>query len=104
MRNALFFFGATTVVGLLWAGRLSTLRGWGERIGVGLTIGLVIQLWLPFLTSKIFGGGIAYGPAVALVLAAGAALLGIRSQWAHGEISGWNALASAFLARCRTRS
>ena len=102
MIPVLLFLATTTVLGVLWSSRLAALRGWGERLAVGMTIGLVIQLWLPFFAAKILGGGIAFGPAIALFASAQAALLFTRSMRVRGEIPNWAALWQSLLARFRT--
>ena len=52
------------MLGALVSFRSKSLQGLAEKTGVAMAIGLMIQMWLPFIISKILG--ISSGPAVAM--------------------------------------
>ena len=58
------FLLVTTWLGALISFRSRALRGLAEKTGVAMAIGLMIQMWLPFIVSKSLGIGA--GPGVAL--------------------------------------
>lgn len=79
MAVSLLFLVLTTLIGIFASSRLKLLRGVAERLGAGMTIALMIQLWLPFLVAQSFG--IEGGAALSLVLVfVGALLIFIKNR------------------------
>lgn len=62
MVSALAFLLATTLLGAMVSFQSRALRGLAEKTGVAMAIGLMLQMWLPFVFSKAMG--IESGPVV----------------------------------------
>ena len=103
MIPTLLFLGVSAWLGVMGAGRLTGLRGGWERLAVGLTLGLLIQLWLPFVTAKFLGAGILHGPALALGICVLALPISLRSGKARGAIFTASAIRDSFRSRIGRR-